>query len=155
MEGMINGDDLNVLVVKGPVACILFQAVIPKDPEIVSAWSDMENEYGYSAVRTFRVSLGVAHRCSVPLTALNRVEQAICRRLAELIAANIDRMNSDSCSHSFKEHLLALVELDNYFGGLQQAHCPIQPTTKLPEVAAEQLFNNSDLDFLKDLKIAV
>ncbi len=133
-----------ILVAKGAVLCIFDQMVISGIPEVVSAWEDIKLSYGHPAVINFQRAVQEAFGLGREFNALNGTEQAICRRLTELVAANVNIMALRLCRHTFTEHMVALAELDDYFSR------SVEPISD-----GELALTPFDREFLSGLKVTV
>ena len=112
------------LKVMNSARCILYQALHEmfdpnsQFPLILKGRREIEAEFGAYPLAKLRGVFAIAQKKDLSVALLDSRDLAVCRKLAALVAASLDAIASGSCAHNYQEHLDAVFELDNYFGGL-------------------------------------
>jgi hypothetical protein len=142
------------LKVMNSARCILYQVLremfnpVSQFPLILRGRREIDAEFGARPLEQLWCAFAVAQKNDLSVTIIDSRDFAICRKLAELAAANLDVIMPASCRHDYKEHLDALFELDNYFGGLVPYE---EEKSSRPDLALTAW----DRDFLRRMKISI
>lgn len=148
------------LSVMSSAQCVMYQILREmfvvsgsKFPSVIEARSELEEKFGAISLSKLWDAFRNATDSGLSVILFDFNEKAICRKLAALAAGHLDLVNSGLCEHAALEHLEAIFELDQYFGGLT---FPADFETNAYEASGEPRFKftGEDEEFLRALKIS-
>lgn len=143
-----SGGNGAAFTVSGPICCVLRQAATSADLCAVAAQEELRAKWGFCFLKEVLAALDTSIKNGVPFIISEEFVRAICKRLTQAAASNVGILNSESCVHTIKDHISALMELDEHFErilGRERAVSAAKSILKL---------TNNDLKFLRSMRIA-